>query len=178
MPTTEGNGEQPAVETDGGSAAGSPCDEQLGLNGKLTAVLRGPDGEIKQVVVEENLIVTTGRDSIIEQLEAAPTAAKPTHMRVGTGGTAPVAGNTALQTEIGSGAALSTKNAAANVLTMIATFAAGNGTGALVEAGVFCAATGATSAAAPMYSRATFSVINKAAGDSLELTWTYTLTVP
>jgi hypothetical protein len=149
---------------------------EVTLVGHMHAVLRGPDGEIKQEVEHDNLIVTTGRDSILEQMEAAPTAAKPSHMRVGTSSAAAAAGQTALTTEIGSGAAFDSKVAAANVLTMVATFAPGNGTGGLQEAGVFCAATGATSGAAPMYSRALFAVINKGAGDSLAITWTYTLT--
>ncbi|MDQ3730311.1 MAG: hypothetical protein M3355_12070 [Actinomycetota bacterium] len=84
---------------------------------------------------------------------------------------APAAGDTALGTEVDRNA-LTSKTRAGNVLTMVGDWAAGDATAAITEAGVFNAAT-----AGSMYSRATFAVINKAAGDTLQITWTYTLTV-
>ena len=55
-------------------------------------------------------------------------------------------------------------------LVYIATFPPGTGTGALVEAGLFNAA-----AAGTLLCRTIYSVINKAAGDSLTVTWTITI---
>ena len=55
---------------------------------------------------------------------------------------------------------------------MVGNWAAGDGTNAAItEAGVFNAASTGT-----MYSRATFTAINKGASDTLQITWTYTLT--
>jgi hypothetical protein len=91
------------------------------------------------------------------------------HMAIGTGAVAPALANTALGTEVGR-VALSSTNVAANVVTYAATFPAGTGTGAITEAGNFNAAGAGT-----MLNRVTFSVINKAAGDSLAVTWTVTI---
>ena len=139
------------------------------IYGHMRAVLRGPDGKIKTVREVKNLIVDVGRDGIMEQLVAAPATAKPTHMAVGTGAVAPAAGNTALGAEVDRNA-LTTKTRSAGVLTMVGDWAAGDATNAaLTEAGVFNAASGPS-----MYSRATFTAIDKQAADTLQITWTYT----
>jgi hypothetical protein len=91
-------------------------------------------------------------------------------MAIGTGTTAPVVGDTALQAEVGTRVALSSKTRSNNVVTMIGSFGAGNGTGAIAEAGILNASSGGT-----MYSRVTFAAINKGTNDTLELTWTYTI---
>ena len=150
---------------------GASAADVFGLVGRTHVVLRGPDGEVKEERDVENLIVDTGRNAIVERLDSAPATSQPTHMGIGTGAAAPAAGNTALGTELDRNA-LTSNTAAANVLTMVGDWAAGDGTGAITEAGVFNAASTGT-----LYSRATFSVINKAAGDTLQITWTYTLTV-
>lgn len=131
--------------------------------------LRGPDGELKDVRDIENLIVTVGKNGIADQLLASPTIGKPTHMGVGTGTTAAAAGDTTLQTELDRNA-LTTKTRSTNVVTLTCDWAAGDGTGALTEAGIFDA-----SSAGNLYSRAVFSVINKGALDTLTITWTYTV---
>ncbi len=143
--------------------------EKIETKENVRLELRGPDGEIKQVVEEENLIVTTGVNAIVDQLLASPALNKPTHMAIGTGAGAVAAGNTALTTELDRNA-LTTKTRSNAVLTMIGDWAAGDGTGAITEAGVFDAASTGN-----LHSRVTFSVVNKAAGDTLQITWTWTL---
>ena len=144
--------------------------EKILAKGRLSARVISENGEIRsEHDLGDNLIVDNGKNGIADQLIASPTITKPTHMGIGTGTTAPAAGNTALVTEIGTRGSL-TKSRSGNVVTMVATFAAGNGTGAITEAGIFTASSGGT-----MYSRITFSVINKGANDTLELTWTYTI---
>ena len=115
--------------------------------------------------------MTSGRDAIIERLDSTPATAQPSHMEVGTGATAVAAGQTALTTALDRNA-LTSSIAAGGVLTMVGNWAAGDATSATIqEAGVFNNAAGGT-----MYSRATFTVINKGASDTLQITWTYTLT--
>jgi hypothetical protein len=143
--------------------------EQVKTSENVKLVLRGPDGEIKQVEEESNLIVTTGVNAIVDRLLASPSLGVPTHMAIGTGGTSPAAGQTTLTTELDRNA-LTSKTRSGAVLTMVGDWAAGDGTGAITEAGVFDA-----SSSGNMYSRALFSTINKAAGDTLQITWTYTL---
>lgn len=147
----------------------NPYIEVLEPEDNVHLVLRGPDGEIKQEETIHNLIVTTGVNAIVDQLLLAPALNKPTHMGVGTGAGAVAAGNTALTTELDRNA-LTTKTRSGAVLTMVGDWAAGDGTGAITEAGVFDAASTGN-----LYSRVVFSVVNKAAGDTLQITWTYTL---
>lgn len=146
-------------------------EEKIRLVGHVRAELRGPDGALKQVEEEDNLIVTAGRNAIVERLDSSPATSQPTHMAIGTGATAPAAGDTTLQTELDRNA-LTSNTASANVLTMVGDWAAGDGTGAITEAGILNAASTGT-----LYARATFSVINKGASDTLQITWTFTLTV-
>lgn len=141
------------------------------IYGHMKAVLRDEDGNIKAVREVHNLIVTTGRDAIIERLDSTPATVQPTHMALGTGAVAPVAGNTVLGAEINR-AALTSSVASGGVLTMVANWAAGVATNAAItEAGVLNAASTGT-----LYSRATFTAIPKGANDTLQVTWTYTLT--
>ena len=138
--------------------------------GIMELILKDQNGAIKERRVEKNLIVNNGNFGVAAQLLATPAYGVPTHLGIGTGATAPAAGDTALGTETGTRVAFSSKTRATNVVTMVGTFAAGNGTAAITEAGIFNA-----SSSGSMYSRVTFSVINKGAADSLQLTWTYTI---
>lgn len=145
--------------------------DTLALRGHVTAVLRDSRGRLKQLESVDNLITNVGRNAIVERLDSSPATSQPTHMAIGTGTTAAAAGDTALVTELDRNA-LTSNTSSANVLTMVGDWAAGDGTGAITEAGVFNAATGPS-----LYARAVFSVINKAAGDTLQITWTFTLSV-
>jgi hypothetical protein len=140
------------------------------LKGHCLIELRDADGNLKETREVDNLIVTTGRDAIIERLDSTPTTAQPSHMGLGTSGTAPAAGNTTLTGEP-TRVALSSNTSSGGVLTMVGNWGAGAATGSWQEAGAFNAITTGT-----MYSRAVFTTINKGASDTLQITWTYTLT--
>lgn len=144
-------------------------DAKTGWN--VHVVLRGPDGEIKEERRVHNLITTAGLNGIMEQLQPTPDVAKPSHMAIGTGTTAAAAGDTALQTELDRNALNSPTVATAGaVATMVGSWGQGDGTGAITEAGILNNSSGGT-----LFSRAVFSVINKGANDTLDITWTYTL---
>ena len=115
-----------------------------------------------------NLVVTTGKNYIASRMVGTSSTVM-SHMAVGTDDTSPAAGDTALIAEAGR-VALSSFTASTNSVTATATFPAGTGTGALVEAGILNASSGGT-----MLCRTTFSVVNKAAGDSVAITWTITV---
>lgn len=142
--------------------------EELKASGALRVVLTGPNGEIKEEHEFKNLVVTTGKNFVASRMVGA-TANVMSHMGIGSDGTAPAAGNSALGAELGR-VALSSSNASANVVTYTATFPAGTGTGAVVEAGVFNA-----SSAGTMLCRTTFAVVNKGADDAMSVTWTVTI---
>jgi hypothetical protein len=91
------------------------------------------------------------------------------HMAIGSGTTDPVIGDTSLETELGRVALTSSASAGA-VVTYVASFGAGTGTGAVTEAGIFNA-----SSAGTMLCRTEFAVVNKGADDSMTITWTVTV---
>jgi hypothetical protein len=145
--------------------------DDIRIKGRVRAVLLDHAGRVKRVEEVDNLITTAGRNAIVERLDSSPATGQPTHMAVGTGTTAANAADTTLETELDRNA-LTSNTASTNVLTMVGDWAAGDATGAITEAGVLNAASNGT-----LYSRAVFSVINKGAADTLQITWTYTLTV-
>lgn len=124
-------------------------------------------GEVREYT-EKNLVITVGKNHVADQL-AAEAQAKMSHMAIGTGSTAAAAGDTALETELDRNALTSLTNSN-NVVTYVGDWPAGDGTGALTEAGIFNSAS-----AGVMLARSVFAVKNKAAGDSLTITWTLTL---
>lgn len=142
--------------------------EFLKASGALRVVVTGKDGAVKEEHNFTNLVVTTGKNFVASRM-VGTTANVMSHMAVGSSSTAPVAGDTTLGTELGR-VALGSSSAAANVVTYTATFPAGTGTGAIVEAGIFNA-----SSAGTLLCRTTFAVVNKGADDAMSVTWTVTI---
>ena len=121
------------------------------------------------VVVQRtnNLVVTAGKNWVADRMNDANTVM--THMALGTGTNAAAAGDTTLQTEIDRNALTST-TVSTNTVAYGCTWAAGDGTGAITEAGLFDAAS-----TGDMLARTVFSVVNKGASDSITITWTITI---
>ena len=138
---------------------------RLEVRGRVEFELRGPDGELKDEWAVENTVTAAGKNGLADQALASPTLNKPTHMALGTG----TPGATALGTEIDRNA-LATKTRSTNVITFTATWAAGDGTGTLTEAGVFDAATTGN-----MWLSASYAAKPKGALDTLSATWTLTV---
>ncbi len=141
----------------------SNINDGLSLTGKLTIAL---NGDVVQEV--DNLVVTTGKGYVASRMKDASATAM-SHMAVGSGTTNPAAGDTALETELGRVSLTSTTVSAA-VVTYVATFAAGTGTGAVTEAGILNASSGGT-----LLCRTEFSVVNKGSADAMTVTWTVTV---
>lgn len=146
--------------------------EMLKLSGRLSIVVKGEDGQIKDQREVKNLVVNTGLAYIISRMVGTAKNVM-SHMAVGSNNTAAAAGDTALGSQLGSRKALdSTTIAGSNneQVVYVTTFAAGEGTGAITEAGIFNAST-----SGDMLCRTVFSVVNKGASDSMIITWTITL---
>lgn len=141
--------------------------ETVKATGALQIKLYGPDGKLKQEQNVKNLVVTTGKGFIAGRMVGTPTAMS--HMAIGSGTVDPAVGDTTLGTELGR-VSLTSGIAAAAVVTYIASFGAGTGTGAVTEAGIFNAGSGGT-----MLCRTEFATVNKGADDSLSITWTITV---
>ena len=136
--------------------------------GQVSIDIFGSNGELKEKAYIPNLVVAVGRAYIASRMKDDSSAAM-SHMAVGTGTVAAAPGDTTLGTEANR-QLLSSTVVADNVVTYTAQYAAGQGTGALTEAGIFNASTAGT-----MLCRTVFDVINKAADDSMTITWTVTL---
>ena len=144
--------------------------DSIKTTGEVTIMLRDGNGNIKVQRTVPNLVVTTGKNVIASRL-AGTTSAVMSHMALGTNSSGVVAGNTALGSEIvASSTALTSTTVVDNVITYIATFIAGAGTGAVVEAGIFNAAS-----AGSMLCRTVFAVVNKDPADSLTISWAVTI---
>lgn len=138
------------------------------IKGNVRMELRDEHGNIKDTREVHNTMTTAGKYGIIDQILASPTLAKVGWLEVGTG----TGGTTTLTSYIaGSRTALGTKTRTNAVVTMTVTLGAGTGTGAITEAGLFDVVTENT---VNMWCYTSFTVINKAAGDSLAFTWTIT----
>lgn len=138
-------------------------DDKIKFVGEVTLTLIGPDGTVKEMR-KANTVTTAGKAGIMDQILDTPTLSKPSHMAIGTG----TPGGSALGSELDRNA-LATKTRSGAVVTMTATWAPGDGTGAITEAGIFDNSSGGN-----MWNSASFSVVNKAAGDTLNLSWTVT----
>lgn len=146
--------------------------EKLGVLGRLTLVLKGQDGAVKDVREVKNLVVNTGLGHITTRMIGTSQAVM-SHMALGSGSTAAAAGDTALGSQLGSRNAFDsvTQSGSSNEsLVYVTTFNPGDATGAVTEAGIFNAASGGQ-----MLCRTVFAVVNKGAYDTLEVTWTVTL---
>ena len=141
--------------------------ETIKAKGELNIKLFGPDGKLKGEQNVPNLVVTTGKTFIAARMVGTPTAMS--HMAIGSGTTDPAVGDTALETELGRVSLTSSASSGA-VVTYIASFGAGTGTGAVTEAGILNASSGGT-----LLCRTEFSVVNKGADDSMSITWTITV---
>lgn len=142
--------------------------DQLKVKGDLIVKLFDKNGQVKEERVIPNLVVTTGKGFIASRM-VGTSANVMSHMAIGASSTAPAAGDTALGSELGR-VALTSGTASGAVTTYVATFPAGTGTGAVVEAGIFNAASSGT-----MLCRTTFSVVNKGADDAMSITWAITV---
>lgn len=164
----------------------------VGMVGYGVAVVRDPDGNVKQCVPFANLVTTAG-DQYYAQMGIAlvgtPNTAQPTKangMKLGTGSTA--------ASKSGAGSFIGTYISGSNVAfdaaypqasavgsdvgwhaTYQTTWAAGTATNsAIVEVAIVTdRATDTQGAAASTISRAIISSVNKAAGDSLTITWNH-----
>jgi hypothetical protein len=146
--------------------------DSIKAKGTLQLVLTDADGNVKQQD-EHNLVVSAGLAYIASRMKDA-TATAMSHMAVGSGTTAAAAANTALGSQLArvvlDSTTVVTTSVTGDSVQYVATFAAGTGTGAVTEAGVFNAASAGT-----MLCRTVFPVINKGALDTLVITWKVTV---
>jgi hypothetical protein len=129
------------------------------------------DGELIDANAVSNLIVNAGKDWVVDRLQSLTgSPALTDYIAIGTGTTAAAAGDTTLQTEVGTRVQGTISQPTSTTDRVVSTFAAGNGTAAITETGRLTASSGGT-----LLGRVVFSAINKGALDSLQVTYDMTV---
>jgi len=151
--------------------------DSIHAKGELEVTLFDENMNVKQHFTTHNVVTSFGRNILASTFLGDGAFARPTMMKIGTGTT----GASYTDNALGSVLATATLDAnpdnaslfgvrSANSITYSATFNPGNGTGAVTEAGLFSATNNGT-----IFNRTVFNVVNKAAGDTLTITWTVTI---
>lgn len=139
--------------------------DKLSLTGALTI---SRNGEVVREI--KNLVVTSGKALVAANLQG--NNVNPiTYMALGTGTTAADVADTTLESELDRNALTTSGGTVSGaVVTYESTWAPGDGTGAVTEAGLFTASTGGT-----MLARTVFPVVNKGADDTITVVWDVTI---
>lgn len=142
--------------------------EKLRFFGNFKASLIDGEGNVVASVEKNNLIVSSGYALAISRLSGSGNAL--THMGIGTSSVAPAPGDTDLGAPLAR-VVFDVPGGAQTGATVLyyCTIPAGVGTGAVSEAGLFNAA-----AAGTMFSRLTFTTMNKTALLALAISWSIT----
>lgn len=143
---------------------------KLGIRGVCRLQLFGPDGVLKEERVIENTVTDLGDAHVADAMSDQGEGALG-YMAVGTGDSQG-AGDVGLDVSLDRNALDSTTQGVGvddNDVIFVCTWAAGDGTGAITEAGIFL---GDNNTSMNYYTD--FAVINKGAADSLVNTWTVT----
>jgi hypothetical protein len=147
--------------------------DQIKATGELQIVLKDENGNVKDERLVKNLVVNVGKNFLVSRALGTSSAVMSA-MAVGTNSTVAATSDTTLGTETArvSGANfVAAVGSSSNILSYTGTFGPGVGTGSLTEAGIF----NSTTTGGVLLARTVFSVINKAAGDSLAIAWNITL---
>lgn len=145
--------------------------EQLKATGHINFKLFDAQGNLKEERDIKNVVVTVGKSYLATWLAAASQADFfMKYVGLGTGTTPANSADTDLETPLPTRATAIISAPGGAVWQSVSTFAAGVNTGAITEAGIFSASSGGT-----MLAHQVFSVVNKGAGDSLEVTWQITI---
>jgi len=173
-------------------------EENTKLRGSVDIKVYGPDGEVKDSRYIPNLVVQSGKTFIATRmLGSGGDSARDTstltscmsHMAIGTSNTSAASSDTSLAAEVVvdgdiaaySRASLSTSSYSTGIVTYVATFGTNNpertdssNTTAITEAGIFNSSNTQASGGT-MLCRTTFNAVNKGNDDTLQITWTITI---
>lgn len=165
------------------------------MRGSVDIKVYGADGELKEDRYIPNLVVQTGKNYIATRMLGTSTLTAisttqtltscMTHMALGTSTTTAAVNDSTLATEVAvagdiaaySRSLMASTTQTTGVVTYVAVFGVNNpqrtntsNTTAITEAGIFNASTVGT-----MLCRTTFNAVNKGNDDTLQITWTITV---
>jgi hypothetical protein len=175
--------------------------ESLKLRGSVDIKVIGPDGVVKENRFIPNLVVQTGKNYIATRMIGTATSVTAvsttasgtscmTHMAIGTSTTTAGVSDTSLLVEVvvaGDIAAYTRAPVASTtqttgVVTYVAVFGTNNpqrsntsNTTAITEAGIFTTSTVTVPNTGCMLCRTTFAAVNKGNDDTLQITWSITV---
>lgn len=147
-------------------------DKVFNIKGHWTMQLTGPDGQVKDQKAGQNVVTTVGKEFLASYMYSGAVAAATFTMKyvaIGSDATAEAVGNTALGTELARSTG-TVSYISGQIYQVKATFAAGVGTGSIVEYGLFSSNTAGT-----MFARDTETAIAKGASDTLTVTAQFTV---
>lgn len=142
----------------------------MGIVGKMHLQLWGPDGKLKAERISYNTVTEIGDRHTADQLSDQGEAATG-FMAIGTG-TGQTSASVGLAVSLDRNALDSTTQGGGgddNDVIYVASWAAGDGTGAITEAGIFI-----TDDNTSMCFYDDFGTVTKAGADTLTITWTVT----
>jgi hypothetical protein len=146
----------------------------LDIVGHGRAVLRDEVGRVKELRDFDNVFTDVGDAHVADQMASTPGEDPMSDMAIGTSAVELTAGDTQLGGELDRNTLTSFTQGAGgddNKVVYVGDWAAGDGTGAITEAGIF---NSHTADSGTLLCAQTFSVINKGASDTLQITWTVT----
>lgn len=143
---------------------------RMGIKGVCHIILRDADGKVKEERLIHNTVTELGDAHVADAMSDQGEGALG-YIAIGTG-TGQGAADVGLDTVLDRNALTSTTQGAGgddNDVIYVGDWAAGDGTGAITEAGIFL---GDNNTSMNYY--ADFAVVNKGAADDLQITWTVT----
>ena len=141
------------------------------LVGEIFIDLFDENGQIKDRRYIKNLITTAGFNLVSNLLgQASPRPAAANYIAIGSGTVGAAVGDTALGFELPNARLSGTYTLGSNSYTMVASFPPGTGTGGVTESGMLNASSTGT-----LLNRQTFGVVTKGASDTLQCSWSISL---
>jgi hypothetical protein len=173
-------------------------DEFLKLRGSVDIKVWGPDGSLKEDRFIPNLVVQAGKNYIATRMIGTSNATAVattnsttscmTHMALGTSNATALVTDSTLSSEVTvagdiaayTRATIASTTQSTGVVTYVAVFGTNNpqrtntsNTTAITEAGIFNSSTAALGGT--MLCRTTFAAVNKGNDDTLQITWSITV---
>ena len=173
-------------------------DEFLKLRGSVDIKVWGPDGSLKEDRFIPNLVVQAGKNYIATRMIGTSNATAVattnsttscmTHMALGTSNATALVTDSTLSSEVTvagdiaayTRASIASTTQSTGVVTYVAVFGTNNpqrtntsNTTAITEAGIFNSSTAALGGT--MLCRTTFAAVNKGNDDTLQITWSITV---
>lgn len=144
--------------------------ESISVKGNLEILVLDENKQVKDSRKINNLVVSTGKNYIAARMTSNANVIM-SHMAIGVANVAPAVSDTLLLGELAR-AAFDSVTLTGNTISYVTTYNPGVGTGTLAEAGIFNNATANTG---EMLCRTRFNEVNKAAGDTVVITWNVTI---